>query len=407
MCERISVRELKNLVNEIADSESKKYGINIKIWPLSFIDIVNPNFNKDGKYTLMRRYEEYKEYLHYSGYSSAKYSTVVFIDKLYSKKMYRNMKELAKLAILEVRYNLVQQYNILLKKDTEYLRMISDREDGYLFKYKGAITKDFFQVLRTCYHEARHCEQRTFNRYTYERFLYDIEDFYMKYNLNKDYKHNHDSYSFEIGANIYGTRMAKEYLMKNYPEIYKRDCYVIEAMEKKYQSDYILYNPSYTIDKVIPWIKIVSSFGNNDIIKRDFINDTSPVLSIFLNGDGSFKRPSEVMNDERYLTLDKRITYAIFSSLSFLKEVKYMDNLLDEEVDIINESMDYTSVICEMQKIYYDKVVEQNKAKRGYFEREMAKTVYLRLFSSRHKYIKKYLNSLERNSRLVDGKNRK
>ena len=405
MNKKISVIEMKNLINEIADSESKKYGINIKIWPLSFVDIINPSFAKDGNYTLMKRHNDYTEYLHYNGYSSEKSSTVVFVDRIDSKKIYSNLKEIGKIIMLEFRYNLVQQYNRALERDTEYLRMISERGDGYLYKYKGAITKDFFQVLKTCYHEIRHCVQRTFDRYSYERFLCDIEDFYRKCDLGRDYKYNHDGYSFEIGANLYSIRRTREYLRNNYPEIYKRDCYVIDSVEQRYQRDYILYNPSYTIDRVLPWLKVVNSFSNNEIIKRDVINDVSPVLSIFLNGDGSFKRPSEVMSDERYSTLDIRIIYAFFSSLSFLKELKYMHNLSEEEIYIISESIDYTTLVYGIQKAYYDKVLEENKARRTYYERQMAKTVYMRLFASKYKYVKKWLAFVKNNSNL-DGRNR-
>ena len=49
MREKVSVNEMKKIVEEISASESDKYGIDIKIWPLSFIDIFNTNFDK-GNY---------------------------------------------------------------------------------------------------------------------------------------------------------------------------------------------------------------------------------------------------------------------------------------------------------------------------------------------------------------------
>ena len=68
MREKVSVNEMKKIVEEISASESDKYGIDIKIWPLSFIDIFNTNFDKGTKYTLIKRAYDY---INYSLYLSA------------------------------------------------------------------------------------------------------------------------------------------------------------------------------------------------------------------------------------------------------------------------------------------------------------------------------------------------
>ena len=401
MEERVSAIEIKKIIKEITDSESMKYGIDIKLCPLSFVDVVNSSFIKGTKYTLLRRVNDYIEYLHYNGYNE-KGSAVVFVDRIVDTRIRSNLKDLGKLYANEVRYDLAQQYNKALGRDTEYLRRIAERGNGYFDTYNGAFARGLFQVLKTSYHEIRHSVQLTFDRYSYERFLCDIENFFIMCNLGRDYKHNHDSYSFEIGANLYGTRMAKEYLMNNYPLIYEKDKVVIEAIEKRYMNDYLLYNPSYTIDRVLPWIRISSIFSKND----ENIKSISPVLRIFLNGDGSFKRPNEVMSNDKYQGLDKRIVYAMFSSLSFLKELKYMNDLSSEEVQMIMDAMDYTNDLCMMQMKFYDEVVEYRKATEGYFKRQIMKTAYLNLYADKHKYVKRYLNSFEKNNKLVEGKSR-
>lgn len=316
MEDRVSAKEIKKIIKEITDSESMKYGIDIKLCPLSFVDIVNPSFIKGTKYTLLRRVNDYIEYLHYNGYNE-KGSAVVFVDRIVDTRIRSNLKDLGKLYANEVRYDLAQQYNKALGRDTEYLRRIAERGNGYFNKYDGAFARGLFQVLKTSYHEIRHSVQLTFDRYSYERFLCDIENFFIMCNLGRDYKHNHDSYSFEIGANLYGTRMAKEYLMNNYPLIYEKDKVVIEAIEKR-----------------------------------------------------------------------------------------YMNDLSSEEVQMIMDAMDYTNDLCMMQMKFYDEVVEYRKATEGYFKRQIMKTTYLRLYAGKHKYVKRYLNSFEKNIKLVEGKSR-
>ena len=398
MGEKLSAKEIKKIIKDITNSESKKYGIDIKLCPLSFVDIVNSSFVNGTKYTVVRRISDYVEYLNYNGYNDLKGNAVVFVDKLANE----SINYLVKLCANEVRYDIVQQYNIALGRNTEYLRKVAERGNGYFNKYDGAMVRGLFQVLKTSYHEIRHSVQLTFNKYSYERFLRDVEAFFIKCDLGRDYKYNHDSYSFEIGANLYGTRMAKEYLMNNYPLIYEKDKGIIELIEKRYMDDYLMYNSSYTVDRVLPWIRIIGVFSKND----ENMKSISPVLSMFLNGDGSFKRPSEVMNDEKYQGLDKRIVYAMFSSLSFLKELKYMNDLSFEEISIVNEAMNYTNDLCMMQMKFYNEVVEQRNAMGGYFRRQRMKTTYLRLYADKHKYVKRYLNSFEKNIKLVEGKSR-
>lgn len=398
MEEKLSAKEIKKIIKDITNSESKKYGIDIKLCPLSFVDIVNSGFVNGTKYTVVRRISDYVEYLNYNGYNDLKGNAVVFVDKLANE----SINYLVKLYAKEVSYDIVQQYNIALGRNTEYLRKVAERGNGYFNKYDGAMVRGLFQVLKTSYHEIRHSVQLTFNKYSYERFLRDVEDFFIKCDLGRDYKYNHDSYSFEIGANLYGTRMAKEYLMNNYPLIYEKDKGIIELIEKRYMDDYLLYNPSYTVDRVLPWIRIIGVFSKND----ENIKSISPVLGIFLNGDGSFKRPSEVMSNEKYQGLDKKIVYAMFSSLSFLKELKYMNDLSPEEISIVMDAMDYTSELCMIQMNFYDEVVEHRNAMGGYFRRQKLNTTYLRLYADKHKYVKRYLNSFEKNNNLIERKGR-
>ena len=352
MEEKISIEEMKKIAREITESGSKKYGIDINVRPVAFADIVKPDFFTNCSYTIDKRMKDFYQYsyLPCEGYNNFKGTMVVFVDKL--------------------------------------LR-------SFVAKYISSI----FMLANVCYHEARHSAQKTFDRYSYESFLRDIEQFYRKVGGNRDYKKHHDSYSFEIGANLYGIRMAREYLKKNNMEEYEKFKDKIDILEHFYQEDYKMYNASYTIDRVLPRIRVASAFGDNEIVKHDFIKDTSPVLGIFLNGDGSFKKPSEVMNDERYQELDKRIVYAMFSSLTFLKDLGHMNNLTLDEISIVNEAIDYTSELCRRQMVSLD----ESKSK---VHTMISLWSYLKTYFAEYKYIKRRLNSFESNRELVNGKSR-
>lgn len=83
-----------------------------------------------------------------------------------------------------------------------------------------------------------------------------------------------------------------------------------------------------------------------------------------------------------------------------------MNDLFFEEISIVNEAMNYTNDLCMMQMKFYNEVVEQRNAMGGYFSRQKLNTTYLRLYADKHKYVKRYLNSFEKNIKLVEGKSR-
>lgn len=169
MVEKISIKEKKKIAKEIMDSESKKYGINIGIRPITFIDIINPKLFKDGNYTIDKRRSDLRNYIDFNcgGYNDLKGTTVIFLNKL----------------------------------------------EGISLKKMNSV----YLLANACYHEARHSAQQHFDKYSYAKFLLDIEKFFMRKNSYRHYRYNHDEYFSEIGANLYGVRMAREYLKKNYP----------------------------------------------------------------------------------------------------------------------------------------------------------------------------------------------
>lgn len=354
MVKKVNIREMKRIAKEIMESESKKYGINIEIRPITFIDIINPRLFKSGNYTIEKRKRDFLNYIDFNcgGYNDLKGTTVIFLNKL--------------------------EGSSLKKIDSVYL------------------------LANACYHEARHSAQQQFDRYSYARFLLDIECFFMKINACRHYKRNHDEYSFEIGANLYSTRMAREYLKSNYPLIYEREKERINEREEHFLIDYKLYDAFYFIDKVIPSIKNSRQFYEDESTKRNFINAISPVLSIFLKDSGSFKRPNEVINNDKYQELDKRIWYIMFSSLSFLDDLEMFGDLSQEEVNVINEAIEYSIKLCWMQLIYYERLlIIADECVIQQQDRINKKIFYLTTYLSRYQREIEYLRSLKlvKNSR--------
>lgn len=353
MGDKISIIEMKRIAKEIIANESKKYGIDINIRPITFVDIINPKLFKDGNYTIDKRRHDLSNYINLrcGGYNDLKGTTVIFLDKL-------------------------------------------DR-------ISHASIGNMFLLVNTCYHEARHSVQQTFDRFSYERFLLDMEIFSILGDSYSHYKRNHDEYYSEIDANLYSIRMAREYLRSNYPEIYKKDKKRIDLSEKYYLVNLKLYNSSYFIDRVIPRIKTLVPTYSSDISKSNFIKNISPVLSIFLNDNGSFKRPREVINNDIYQEIDKRILYIIFSSLSYLDELRSMVNLSLEEINIIDEAIEYAIRLCRMQLSYYEGLLVMSDENIIQQEVIKKKITYLMMYLSKYERIKTYLNSLPNNNGLV------
>ena len=331
MVKKISTIELKRIAREIITSEEDKYAISINVRPITFMDIISL---KDSGYSMQKRKSDFGYYmdLNCGGYNDLNGTTVIFLDKL--DRLSRR-------------------------------RQISN----------------IFLLVSACYHEARHSEQQFFDKYSYARFLFDIERVYMQSDSSKDYNHNHNDYSFEIGANLYGVEMAREYLKKNYPKVYEEDKDKIDILEESFLVDYKLYNPTYFIDMVIPRIRNIRPLDDNKKVKD--IKDKSLILSIFLNDDGSIKRPSEV----EYQDLDKRIVYAVYSSLSFLNKLTCIDDLTEEEIGIINEAIEYTSELCENQRKYFNELMTRNNNVTN----KSDKIMYVNLYLLKIQLIRDYL----------------
>ncbi len=95
----------------------------------------------------------------------------------------------------------------------------------------------------------------------------------------------------------------KNILKKNYPNLYEKQKNEIDKIERRYQFDYMMYDAADNIEKTLSVLKNNDKYRNN-------LNKISPVLEIFLNKDANFKNFGEIIKNNKFYKLDKRIIYA-------------------------------------------------------------------------------------------------
>lgn len=212
------------------------------------------------------------------------------------------------------------------------------------------VSRTLYHIINTTYHEIWHEIQTTFEKYSYNGFTYDI-DTLLRLQSNNDYLIEHAKYSFEIGAHLYATEKTKEYLQKNYPEIYEQEKEYIEAEIQKNKFYYMTYDLTDNIELMINTLKLFLRKEAKKNTEKDDgpdeisnLEEISPIIPIFLNKDLSFKKISEIMSHEKYKELDKRIVYAFLTSKTFLETIN-LDTLSDEELNLFYEALNYTNTV--------------------------------------------------------------
>ena len=216
--------------------------------------------------------------------------------------------------------------------DAKIILVFLDR----ILKYYKTPERQLVVSIFSCFHEMRHIQQLDFNCYSYEKFLIDIEELYMDI-AKEDYYENHDNYSFEIGANLYAIEKTIKYIKTIDLETYEKEKKFLLGLKANYVYNYFTYSPIKYIESVVKKIKEEKSIPDNK------------ALRIFFNGDGTSKNISDILDDENYKKLDKRIGYFIFSSDAFSYSIK---NGTDEELEILSKSTRYVMSVLGNQDKY-------------------------------------------------------
>lgn len=282
---KLSTKEMKKIAYEVISKELEKHNLKANIYPVSIL-------------------EYYTKYI----------PNINFLD----------IKDF----LNTIKYPFFNKYAIYDTLNASIIILIND------FKKRNM---PLFFFIFSCYHETIHSIQAFLNDYNYSKFLFNIESILSENNC-KDYYDNHDNYSIEIGANLYGTFKTEELLKNEYPDIYKLEAQNIKNQENAYKIDYILYDAVDQINKVL-----------NIVNKKKFkINDEMPIFNIFVRNDNSFKSIGDMLKNPEFERLDKRIIYTILSSDLFLKSIN-IQKLSNEELDTLNEALQYTYTIYNNQ----------------------------------------------------------
>lgn len=185
----LTLREMKIIAHDIIESELEKNGLDVSVMPYTFME--------------------------YSGSNTLKKTTV--LEKT-SKWLF------AKRA---VGYYDLRKNNIVVFLDN--------------FQKMKKVDKQIFKLAKICYHETRHAIQMNYSPYSFDGFMNGID------NINPlDYMISHDSRLFEIDANLFGIKKAKEYILKKYPDYYEENKDEIELREQIHNLEYLTYDaPSH------------------------------------------------------------------------------------------------------------------------------------------------------------------
>lgn len=257
---------------------------------------------------------------------------------------------------LEYFYKITEGKKMKIFRVNDYINAVISAPSGFftcetneiVVHHKVGTIKKYKNLMRlifTTYHELRHAYQETLDDYTYEKFLLSIED--MEFS-EMDYNVNHNEYSFEIGADLYSIQKTKEYLLKNYPQEYENNKEYLKIKEQKVKFLYMTYDAADLIERKYQKLKRKMKINFSKRLDIESMDEISPILKIFWNENLSYKKISEIIKDENFNKLDKRIVYAFFSSRTFLETLN-VEALTDEELSVLSESLEYTKELYQRQ----------------------------------------------------------
>ena len=332
---QLNTKDIKKIITDIEEEERKESGFNGKIKSLTTIEYYKDSF-KSKSFSLVKKITSLTTPLTASGiYNYKNASVVIFLDS----------------------YNKIIDPNVKITK-----------------------------FIKTCYHEIRHSIQEDFEPFSFNKFACDIDRLIAYYDSTL-YAKRHDSFFFEIDANSYSIKKAKEYLEKKFPDIYNTEKIQkeIEDYDDYCLTNFILFDIGNSIEKTISLLK-------KHNISKEEKDDISPVLNIFLNDDNSFKSIKEIISNKCFKNIDERIICAFFSSKAFLESIDF-NNLNYYELEILNESLKYTIDLYVRQQKIIDMEQDPYKERLENFLKTEKNIIYKLIYLY---YYKSLINKLNK-----------
>lgn len=230
----------------------------------------------------------------------------------------------------------------------------SSRQEIVIFLNRFMQIKDvnlcLFDLLFVCYHEMRHLYQDyTFPIDTLDGYLKYIEYNIRIFDFNEDYNHNHDKYSSEIGANLYGIHKAKEAFLKNYPDQFEKIKDTYKDLENKFIVDYFSYDPMDTINRYVLVMQLRYKESQSVLSRNKKFALPNKITEIFLRDDYTCKSLIEVIQHPNFSFIEKKLIYSFITSDVFLKSISF-EQLSDKEKELLNEAISYAKTFYQNQK---------------------------------------------------------
>lgn len=221
--------------------------------------------------------------------------------------------------------------------------------------------KSFFDLVLNSYHEARHINQDSLDKYSYEGALIDMENYVSSNGKILGYIMEHDSYFVEIDARMYSISKAINYVKRRYPKIYEKSREYINRLNREYNLKSLTYDIVSIVENATQIrkkkYKSASSMINNPIFFEIYLSEYVPsILNLFLNVNGTFKSVSHIISNCREHNVDDRIVKAFLSSKHFLDNVD-VGSLSNEELSIVIDSLEYISSYYQDQLIIIDDAI--------------------------------------------------
>ena len=278
------INKMKALAREIAEEESRKYGININVCPMTIVEYYNS--------------EIFKKNLFLSGISKLISGDISSLTVPFKCDVFCQTGE----------------GNIVA-----FIKYISKMQS----LSSETILPDFiFSIYSELRYQYENMEKP--EELTYEKFVLNVE----KCISNFDNSVNQSKLFSEISADLYGINMTIEYLEKNnqLSETFKN---YLESRKKVYEYNFACYNFQWNFKRF-----------NQIIIQNDLeqIQSFCNWFAIFYNEDKTFKNLNQILSNSNIKLIDNKVLVAILSSEDFLKSINFQE-LSNEYQCIIMEAL--------------------------------------------------------------------
>ena len=190
-----------------------------------------------------------------------------------------------------------------------------------VFYDKIPIYDNIIYSLQTIFHELFHGidengKANMLDEYTKfadecDKFIIDTAPYIeiIKYTTNNKI---HDSYMFEILANIYGVVKTYKYIKDNNIKCNKFEIETLNKLKEKYYKQYLNYDLSKSLNTIIEDYK-------NNLKYEDF---DSTIFEFFLTDKGIVKDINAIFSNEEVLKLDPRILVAFIKTDKIREAIK-------------------------------------------------------------------------------------